>query len=402
MRQPTPGSVRSAGAPPSLDTRIAQVASRQHAAITIVQLVGIGLTDGGVTRRVQRGALHRRHRGVYVVGQPTLSEDGERMAAVLAAGPGSGLSHVSATELYGVSRFRAPLLQVCSPRFRRLDGVRVHKVRRIDARDLTTHRGIPVTTIHRTQVDLTDVLTPHQLANFIHEAAFRGRFVEPAVRDSMARANGRHNLHVLERAIALHHSGSPGTKSAGEDAFLALFGDDEPLVNLHVEGRQVDFHWPDRRLVVEVDGSGHGRTPTRLDDAERDRTLQAAGWTVSAVHGHRSLSSGPTGCGTRRCARFVVRHIRARDSSLMARRLLAVSALLGTTLAFAAILLPERAEPPAAPRRRSPRPRRRRARRRARSGRRRGSSGATRRHSGRRRPGGWSAGCGCPRAARTT
>ena len=90
----------------------------------------------------------------------------------------------------------------------------------------------------------------------MHEAAFRGWFVEAAIRDAMARANGRHKLAVVERAIELHRSGCPGTKSAGEDAFLALFADDEPLVNLHVEGRQVDFHWPEHRLVVEIDGAG--------------------------------------------------------------------------------------------------------------------------------------------------
>ena len=95
-------------------------------------------------------------------------------------------------------------------------------MRTLDPRDVTTHNGIPVTTVHRTLVDLADDLTPHQLANVIHEAAYRGRFVEAAVRDAMGRVFGRRKLHVLERAIELHHAGSAGTKSAGEDAFLTL------------------------------------------------------------------------------------------------------------------------------------------------------------------------------------
>ncbi len=238
------------------------------------------MSDGAVTRRVRRGVLHRRYRGVYVVGQPTLSEDGERMAAVLAAGPGAALSHVALAELRGISRFQDRTLHVSAPRFRQLEGVVVHKVRRLDPRDVTTFRQIPTTTIHRLFVDLAETMTPHQVANVMHEAAFRGWFVEAAVRDAMVRANGRHKLAVLERAIALHHSGCPGTKSAGEDAFLALFADDEPLVNLHVEHRPVDFHWPQHRLVVEIDGAGHERDPTRLDDKHRDALLRAAGWTV--------------------------------------------------------------------------------------------------------------------------
>ena len=123
-------------------------------------------------------------------------------------------------------------------------------------------------------------MTPHQVANVMHEAAFRGWFVEAASATRWREPTGGTSSRVLERAIALHHSGCPGTKSAGEDAFLALFADDEPLVNLHVEHRPVDFHWPQHRLVVEIDGAGHERDPTRLDDTHRDALLRAAGWTV--------------------------------------------------------------------------------------------------------------------------
>ncbi|HWK25021.1 MAG TPA: DUF559 domain-containing protein [Solirubrobacter sp.] len=279
LRSPV-ASGKSIGTPPTIDARIAAVSARQHGLITIAQLRAVGLGESGVSRRVRRGVLHRRHRGVYVVGQPALSGEGEWLAAVLAAGPGAVLGHRCAGKLFGVSRFAAPVIDVIARGERRIDGVRIHIARRLDVRDVTTHRGIPVTTVHRLFVDLTESLTAHQIANVIHEAAFRGRFVEAAVRDAMARANGRHRLAVLERAIALHRAGSAGTRSGGEDAFLALYPDDEPGVNMAVEGQEVDFHWPARRLVVEVDGSGHGRPATRADDARRDRVLRAAGWTV--------------------------------------------------------------------------------------------------------------------------
>ena len=153
-----------------------------------------------------------------------------------------------------------PRIAVVTVHQRRPKGVEIDRVRCLDPRDVTTHKGVPVTTVHRTLVDLADDLTPHQLANVIHEAAYRGRFVEAAVRDSMARVSGRHKLHVLERAIELHHAGSAGTKSAGEDAFLTL-GFPEPLVNTDLYGFEVDFHWPERRLVVE--STAVGTTPPR-------------------------------------------------------------------------------------------------------------------------------------------
>ena len=265
------------GAPP--DGQIAAIAASQHGLITIAQLARVGLSPSAVTKRVERGVLFRRYRGVYVVGQPALSQEGEWMAAVLAAGPGAVLSHVCAAQLHGISRFRSPRITVLSPWKRRPEGVVVHTVRSLDARDVTTHKGIPVTTVHRTQVDLSDVQTPYQLANVIHEAAYRGRFVEAAVRDSMARAKGRHKLHVLERAIELHHEGCPGTRSAAEDAFLAL-GPPEPRVNMDLLGEEVDFHWPELRLVVELDGPGHGRPASRRDDERRDRKLREAGYAV--------------------------------------------------------------------------------------------------------------------------
>lgn len=280
MREPTVVSVKSVDTPHPVDARVAAIAARRHGLITIAQLRAAGLGDGGVSRRVARGALFRCHRGVYAVGRPNLSQDGEWIAAVLAAGPGAALSHRTAGKLLAVSRFPAPWIDVTALLARRLAGVRLHRARRLSPRDVTTHRGIPVTTIHRLLVDLTDDLTPYQLANVIHEAAFRGRFVEPAVRDAMARANGRHRLAVLARAIELHRAGSAGTRSGAEDAFLARCAHDEPKVNTLVEGEEVDFHWPEQRLVVEVDGPGHTRPAVRVADARRDRALRTAGWVV--------------------------------------------------------------------------------------------------------------------------
>ena len=140
-----------------------------------------------------------------------------------------------------------------------------------------------MTTVARTLVDLSGVLTRHELANVIHEAAFRNRFSLAATRDAMARAVGRRNLDVLEAALAAHAGGSAGTRSGPEEEFLALVrraGLAEPLVNTRLAGHEVDFHWPAHRLAVEVDGGGHARPRTRAEDAARDRDLEAAGYVV--------------------------------------------------------------------------------------------------------------------------
>jgi hypothetical protein len=204
------------------------------------------------------------------------------MAAVLACGDGAVLSHLSAASLWRASRWSAPMPHVLVPRRHyEIDAIELHFTRRLDPLDVVVHRGIPVTTVARMLVDLSEVLTAHQLAYVMHEAAFHKRFSVQATRAAMARANGRRTLGGLEKALALHRAGSAGTRSALEDAFLALVHElPDPLVNADCDGEEVDFRWPDRRLVVEVDGPGHNRPGQRRIDARRDRKLRAAGYTV--------------------------------------------------------------------------------------------------------------------------
>jgi very-short-patch-repair endonuclease len=132
--------------------------------------------------------------------------------------------------------------------------------------------------VPRTLVDLAQALTPHQLANVIHEAAFRNRFDERNTKEAMARARGR-DLTNLHAALQAHASGSAGTKSHLEDAFLER-ASGAPLVNHKIE---VDFYWPDQNLVVEIDGPGHERPRTRNEDAARDAALNAAGIKVVRI-----------------------------------------------------------------------------------------------------------------------
>jgi hypothetical protein len=258
--------------------------------ITTAQLVHAGLGSSAISKRAASGRLHRKCKGVYAVGQPRLSREGEWMAAILAYGSGSYLASLTAAVHLRTWRRRVTGIHVLAPRHRKLPGVRVRAYRSLDPRDVTIRDGIPVTTLPRTLVDLSDVLTAHQLANVIHEAAYRKLFDERAVRAAMTRANGRHNLHVLEKALALNTAGSAGTKSELEDRFLALTsrsGPPEPLVNTKVQGIEVDFHWPERNLIVEVDGPGHTRPRTTREDDGRDARLRGAGYTIVRVARNR-------------------------------------------------------------------------------------------------------------------
>lgn len=261
---------------------LAELAGRQHGVVSLAQLEALGFARSSVTKRVGSGRLHRVRRGVYAVGHSGLSREGFWMAAVLGAGPGAVLSHLSAAVLWGFWRRPVRGIDVSALGRRRVVGVRVRTCRALDARDLAVRDGIPVTSVARTLVDLGDVLDRARLANAIHEAAFLGRFDEAAVRAAMARARGR-RLGVVEAALRDHAGGSAGTRSALEDRFLAMVrraGLPEPRVNVRVAGLEVDFHWPGLGLCVEVDGPGHARPRTRAEDRRREAVLRAAGQDV--------------------------------------------------------------------------------------------------------------------------
>jgi hypothetical protein len=272
-----------------IDITLARIAARQHGLLRLIQLLAAGLSRQTISRRVRDGRLHHVYRGVYALGHRGLSRHGLWLAGAYAAGEGAGLSHLCSTALWGLRELRTDFVDVVAPTRRRIKGpIRVHVSRTLVPSDIVVRNGIPVTTVAGTCVDLTDVLTAHQLANVMHEAAYRKCLNLAQLGEAMARGKGRPNLRRLEKAIELNAGGSAGTKSPHEDAFVWLLqsaGIPEPLVNTKLLGEEADCHWPDRRLVVEVDGSGHDRRRTKRDDARRDRLFREAGWKVLRFSG---------------------------------------------------------------------------------------------------------------------
>ena len=149
-----------------------------------------GLTGSAVAKRRQRGVLHLQYPGVYSVGHATLSREGQWLAAVFAGGAGALLSHLSAAALWNLIRYVPRVHDVLvSRRHRPVEGINFRQYRQLDPLDAMKYQGIPVTTVARTLVDLTDILEPDQLANVIHEAQYR-RALQPRS-DATERWNAR-------------------------------------------------------------------------------------------------------------------------------------------------------------------------------------------------------------------
>jgi hypothetical protein len=240
-----------------------------------------------VSKLTARGLLHPKYPGVHLIGHTAVSRTGELLAAVLAGGDGALLTNQAAVELRGFQRRQARVIDVLVPRRHDpLPGIRFRQTRSIHWRDVSDVDGVPVVSVPRLCVDLSDVMHPLELTNVLHEAAFWGRLSVPGVQDAMGRANGRHNLDVLERAIAYHLDGSAGFKSGNERHCFRLIeeaGLPEPLVNVRFGGLEIDLRGPEQMLAVEVDGTGHGRPRTLREDAAVELALAAAGYTLLRV-----------------------------------------------------------------------------------------------------------------------
>jgi very-short-patch-repair endonuclease len=58
----------------------------------------------------------------------------------------------------------------------------------------------------------------------------------------------------------------------------------QPLTNTKVEGFEVDFLWPDQKLIVEFDGfQFHGHRAAFERDRRRDQRQIAAGYRVIRI-----------------------------------------------------------------------------------------------------------------------
>jgi very-short-patch-repair endonuclease len=265
--------MRSKGSEPPLEQLISELAGRQHGVVTRAQLAALGARTAAIGRWARRGRLHRIHRGVYSVGHTVLTRSGTLIAAVLACGEDAVLSHRSAAELWRIGP-RSAHLEVTAPGRRERPGIVVHAGRVIPA----VLEDIPVTTPARTLIDLADVLTRRGLERAIDEAEYLRLDLK-----GLRPIPGRRGAGALAALLEERRTESR-TRSELEEMFLALCERHHltrPRTNEHVEGYEVDFHWPEERLVVEVDGAQAHRTRKAFErDRLRDAELTAAGYRV--------------------------------------------------------------------------------------------------------------------------
>jgi very-short-patch-repair endonuclease len=248
----------------ALALQVCVLASEQHDVIAAWQLRVRGWSRNAM-REGLRG-LRRVHQGVCALSD--LTELGWFMAAALAMGPTGRISHLSALQLMELRPHRPGDIHVSHAGGGRTqrDGLILHR-RTHDER--WSYEGIP--TVSPTRALQEADLKPYELYRALDIAQERG------IQLSLP----------LDDVVRLQRATHGTTRSEAEARFILLCHDNDlplPRVNQYLNGFETDFHWPELRLVVEVDGWEHHKERPQFNrDRYRGLVHRQHGWEVVRI-----------------------------------------------------------------------------------------------------------------------
>ncbi|PTL59769.1 type IV toxin-antitoxin system AbiEi family antitoxin domain-containing protein [Paraconexibacter algicola] len=276
--------------------QITRHARRQDGAVSLGQLRLAGMTDDQVLRACATGRLHRRHRGVFVVGSDVPTRHGRLWAASLAAGPGAWLYGLTALELLGLRPPAGDAIHLGAPTRRRTRGALVlHEASRVEARHLWRRRGMAVAFPPLALLGAAPSLDDDALAVLVANAVAR-RTTSPSRMLAAAEHFLRHpGVPALRRVVAaeLADPGHGRTHAEMEARFLALlralpglppYRRNEPL---HLAEDHVvvpDVWFPGPRVWLELDSRTWHEQRRAMDrDRRKDQRAAALGVVVFRI-----------------------------------------------------------------------------------------------------------------------
>jgi very-short-patch-repair endonuclease len=229
--------------------------------------------------------------GVYSLGHRHLTVNARMLAATLACGEGTVVSHGSAAWVLGLSSRQPWEVEVIAPveAGRKIAGIRRRFVPLPVGGEVWRRNGILLTSPARTIVDCAADLNARELARLIEGAAVEGLLDVVAI-DRVLGGPRRRGTKKLLRTLAPWRRYRRGIKirSRMEAKLLPLLSEAAlpiPQTNakLRLGGKvyEVDFLWSEQKLVVETDGGRfHDNPSAGKRDSERNRALAEAGYRL--------------------------------------------------------------------------------------------------------------------------
>lgn len=274
----------------------AAVLREQFGVIGYQQARELGMSYAAIRWRLTNGEWARGLGRTFRLTSSTPTWNQRAHEVLLAAGRGSVLSHASAAFVLGLEGFnqRPPSTQEVSiphGRRMRLPGITVHHPK--DSAPWFTKRGLRVTTLARTLVDLAGVMPEERFEFTLDSAQRRYPCLTRWLEDYLGRLEPRGHPGIGMLVKLLRQRTGGGTESALEvKTWRALRRHGLTDVRRQYEvkeadGRRVmrvDFAWPAHRLVLHADSALWHLQEERLTrDALQRMRLQELGWRSLVV-----------------------------------------------------------------------------------------------------------------------
>lgn len=259
-------------------------------AVRALPSLGVSVVDR--RRWMAEGWLVPVRRGVVMTGGGVPTPWQQAAAAVLAAGEEAVLSHSTAARvhhLYCADSGVPPAgieLTVRRPAHPQLSGCTVHRVLRLGAEEVTTHRGVKVTTPLRTLLDLAPALPPLLLERTIDEGLIARLWEMADLEAALRSGSDRRRLAALREVLAPRLGGQAGGDPLELRAARAVqsLGPFETQYQVVVDGvvYVLDIAWPAYRVAAECDGwLVRSRSRSKFDhDRRRNNRLTSHGWSI--------------------------------------------------------------------------------------------------------------------------
>jgi very-short-patch-repair endonuclease len=277
----------------------------QHGVVSRAQMRSMGYSDRVIAGLIRRGWLERAQPSVFRVAGAPLTWRQAVMAAVLAAGPGSAASHLTAAALNGFEGARPGPIHVTSPRWKRrprLAGVIVHESQDLIPSDIIEIDGIPTTKPVRTLIDVGCLVDAATLETWLDQCIREGCASIARVekrRREVARPgrNGVGPMGVLLRERVRRQR----VTHSGFEVRLSRLLEDHGFARPERQFRvcddhggfvaQVDLAYPAFRTALEADSlTWHSSRRSFDGDRARWNRIKAAGFEVLVFtwdHVHR-------------------------------------------------------------------------------------------------------------------
>jgi hypothetical protein len=261
------------------------------------ELLDFGFSRSRIKNWRRSGRLVQVAHGVYSYGRDVDTREAALRVALLVAGPGAVLTGRTACEEWGmvqpphkiprlievaVDSGHASVRRGSSPSLAR---TRIKIVRRqFRPSDIRKVNGLKTICPALALIDFS-ANASGQAVRFAFLEACRLRYLaQRDVKFCFERMVGRRGAKKLRQCLVLWVPELARIKSVLEGMFLLALverGLPMPRVNVKLFGYEVDFYWPESKLVLEVDGNAFHRDPVQKSiDLAKQLHLESEGLTV--------------------------------------------------------------------------------------------------------------------------